>query len=167
MNAFDIYETLLPPLRYDDLVLLAQNCNPAYTTLRDEVRRLLAQRRVEMWEMFMAHEEDIMKAAFPERFTVELTHNGNHVYTEDDFPGYGQIAVGDFVSGDVVRALMDLLPPAYYSSSLAQIGEPCDSVRADDGKHYPTYATFRFVAMEGEREIWEYCGDCLKGWTMK
>ena len=166
MNAFDIYETLLPPLRYDDFILMAQNSNPQYTTLRDEVRRLLTQRRSELWEMFLEHEEDILREAFPER-VQQLTHNGKCVYTEDDFRGYGELSTGDLVNGEVIHNLMDLLPPAYYSSSLAQVGEPYDSVQADDGKYYPTYATFRLVAMEGEHEIWEYCGDCLKGLATK
>ncbi|OUN23613.1 hypothetical protein B5G34_00500 [Flavonifractor sp. An82] len=165
--SFDIHEVLLPSLTYDDFVLMAQNCNPESTTLRDEVRRLLAQRRNELWEMFLEHEEDIMKAAFPEQFPVELTHKGKHVYTKGDFRGYGALAVFDLVDGEVVQDLMDLLPPAYYSSSLAQVGEPCDSVRADDDQYYPTYATFRFIAMEGEHEVWEFCGDCLRGHTTK
>lgn len=165
--SFDVHEALLPAITYDDFVLMAQNCNPEYTTLRDEVRKLLAQRRNELWEMFLEHEEDIMRAAFPERFSIKLTFKGKHVYTRSDFHGYGELAVFDLVDGEVIQDLMDLLPPAYYSSSLAQVGEPYDSVQSDDGKCYPTYATFRFVAMEGEHEVWEYCGDCLKGWTTK
>lgn len=167
MKDFDVYEALLPAITYDDFVLMAQNCNPEYTTLRDEVRKLLAQRHNELWEMFLEHEEDIMRAAFPERFPIELTFKGKHVYTRSDFHGYGELAVFDLVDGEVIQDLMDLLPPAYYSSSLAQVGEPCDSVRANDGQYYPTYATFRFIAMEGEHEVWEFCGDCLRGHTTK
>lgn len=34
MNLFD---TILPALTFDDLVLMAQNTNPQYTSLRSEV----------------------------------------------------------------------------------------------------------------------------------
>lgn len=161
---FDVYEALLPAITYDDFVLMAQNCNPEYTTLRDEVRKLLAQRRNELWEMFLEHEEDIMRAAFPEKYTVNLSYDGKHVYTIDDFPCCGKLHIGEYVDWCVVQDLMDVLPPAYYSSSLAQLGEPHDHIPMD-GKYYPTYATFRFVAIAGSDEVWKYCGNCLKGWA--
>ena len=167
MQYFDVHEVLLPPLSYDDFVLMTQNINPEHSNLRDEVRCLLNQRRQELWEMFLEHEEDIIKAAFPERFIRQLTHKGKCVYTEDNFHGYAELSIGDLVDGEVVQSLMDLLPPAYYSQVLAQVGEPYNSAQAEDGQYYPTYATFRFIAMEGEYEVWEYCGDCLKGCAKK
>ena len=164
MSEFDVHETLLPPLSYDDFVLIAQNVNPEYSTLRDEVRCLLNQRRQELWEMFLEHEEDIMKSAFPERYVEEITYNGKHVYTQNDFPGCANLQIGDCVTYEVIQNLMDLLPPAYYSSYLFQMGEPYDHVTLDDGKCYPIYTTFNFVVSAEETEIWAYCGHCLKNW---
>lgn len=120
--SFDVHEALLPAITYDDFVLMAQNCNPEYTTLRDEVRKLLAQRRNELWEMFLEHEEDIMRAAFPERFPIELTFKGKHVYTRSDFHGYGELAVFDLVDGEVIQDLMDLLPLLTIVPVLRKLG---------------------------------------------
>lgn len=168
MSEFDAHETLLPPLSYDDFVLMAQNVNPEYSTLRDEVRQLLNQRRQELWEMVLEHEEDIMKSAFPERYIEKITYEGKHVYTQDDFPGCENLQIGDFVTHDVIQDLADLLLPAYYSRSIFQMGEPYDHIALDNGngmvRYYPIYSTFRFVVSADETEIWAYCGHCLEGW---
>lgn len=42
-NEFDVHETILYPLTYDDLVLMAQNTNPARGCVAEVLRRDLKE----------------------------------------------------------------------------------------------------------------------------
>lgn len=67
MNDFDVRDTILYPITYDNLVLMAQNLNPARgITLRQELKNLLREKVEEALELFDEHEEDIYAAAFPD-----------------------------------------------------------------------------------------------------
>ena len=67
MNEFDIHDTIVDPVSYQDLVLMAQNINPASgRTLRDELRALLKNICEDAMELYDAHAEEIYAAAFPD-----------------------------------------------------------------------------------------------------
>lgn len=71
MDDFCIHDAILLPVTYDDLVLMAQNINPASgRTLRGELQQLLQERVEDAMECFDEHEQDIYEAAFPDE------HNG-------------------------------------------------------------------------------------------
>ena len=159
MNLFD---TILPALTFDDLVLMAQNTNPQYTSLRSEVWKLLTARQNEAWAQFIEHEEDIYREAFPERYKEGRTYNGKHVYDLDDFPGVDTLNVGDLVNTEVVQSLMDALPPAHYSNWLAPVGEPHDHVLSRDRRLIPMFATFKKL---GPADAWKFCENCPEGYT--
>lgn len=69
-NEFDLYETILYPLTYDDLVLMAKNTNPARgyvaEVLRRDLKELLKSKAEECLELYDAHIDDIFAAAFPD-----------------------------------------------------------------------------------------------------
>ena len=155
-------DNVLPALTFDDLVLMAQNTNPEYTSLRAEVRKLLNARWQEAWGQFVEHEADIYREAFPERYKEECVYHGKHVYDLDDFPGIGALEVGDLVNEEVVQDLMDTLPPTHYSNWLAQVGEPYDHVLSKDGHMMPIFATFKRLAPAA---VWEFCGNCPEGYN--
>lgn len=69
MNEFDVRDTVLYPVTYNDLVIMAQNINPASgRTLRGEFEALLKERAEEALELFDAYEDDIYKEAFPDEY---------------------------------------------------------------------------------------------------
>lgn len=69
MNQFDLHDTILYPLTYNDLVLMAQNINPSSgKSLRGELIDLLLAKINEALELFDAHTEEIYRAAFPDEF---------------------------------------------------------------------------------------------------
>ena len=68
-ETFDVHDTILYPLTYENLVLMAQNINPASgRTLRGEFEALLKEKAEEALELFDEHEEDIYKEAFPDEY---------------------------------------------------------------------------------------------------
>ena len=72
MSDFDIHDTVLDPITYDQIVLMAQNINPASgKSLRGELFDLLMARMNEAMELFDQHTEEIYRAAFPEEFEDE------------------------------------------------------------------------------------------------
>lgn len=72
MNSFDVHDTILYPLTYNDLVLMAQNINPASgRTLRGELETLLREKSEEALALFDENEEHIYAEAFPERVRAE------------------------------------------------------------------------------------------------
>ncbi len=72
MSDFDIHDTVLDPITYDQIVLMAQNINPASgKSLRGELFDLLMTRMNEALELFDQHTEEIYRAAFPEEFEDE------------------------------------------------------------------------------------------------
>lgn len=67
MDHFNIHDTILYPLTYDDLVLMAQNINPASgATLRGELEELLKSKAEECLELFDEYQDEIYEAAFPD-----------------------------------------------------------------------------------------------------
>lgn len=65
------------------------------------------------------------------------------------------VAVGDAVDQAMVDYFRDVVPPAYFTPSMLQVGEAYAHV---DGK--PTFTTF--VKRDG---AWRYCGTCFLGQT--
>ncbi len=77
MNEFDVHDTIVNPITYNDLVLMAQNINPASgRSLRDELVVLLDAVRTEALECYDAHVEDIYAAAFPNEREELVLPNG-------------------------------------------------------------------------------------------
>ena len=67
MNDFCLHDNILLPVTFDDLVLMAQNINPASgRTLRGELHQLLQERVEDAMECFDEHEQDIYEAACPD-----------------------------------------------------------------------------------------------------
>lgn len=82
--------------------------------------------------------------------------NMEKIYTLQEWD-FSKNKPGDKVTNEVVQYYMDMLPPAYYSSSLAQIGEPYSMrIDPDTGKTRSTYATFK-----GNGNGWTFCGHCF------
>lgn len=71
---------------------------------------------------------------------------------------------GDLIDAEIAWDLINAVPPAYFSSDLAQVGEP-SSHRMDPkkGTYRPTFCTVQKVSKEPE--VWKYCGDCFYGET--
>ncbi|MEK5163176.1 hypothetical protein NYE69_12665 [Paenibacillus sp. FSL R5-0527] len=65
------------------------------------------------------------------------------------------LQVGDVVDEETVEIFLNLVPPAYWSDNLIQMGLPHDNV---NGK--ATYATLELTA-----EGWVYRGNCFRGET--
>jgi hypothetical protein len=65
------------------------------------------------------------------------------------------LQIGDFVDQAMADYALGVLPPAYCTSNMVQIGEPYSHV---DGKE--TYTTFY---RSSENEPWEYRGHCHLG----
>lgn len=67
MDDFDVRDTILYPMSYSDIVLIAQNLNPEHgISLREEFQRLLNEKVEEALELFDEHEDDIYAEAFPD-----------------------------------------------------------------------------------------------------
>lgn len=80
MNDFDVYEAILHPITYNDLVLMAQNINPASgRTLRGELEELLRSKVEETLELFDLHEQEIYAEAFPDEYNEPENPLGEEV----------------------------------------------------------------------------------------
>ena len=75
-----------------------------------------------------------------------------------DFDAYAEI--NDAVDEAIVQNFLELLPPAYNSSILMQMGEPNEHLPDEKGNYRPTYMTFEKV--DGK---WYYRGYCFLGTT--
>lgn len=64
------------------------------------------------------------------------------------------VEVGDIVDVDIYNHFLNILPPAYNSLGLLQVGEPVDYVK---GK--PTFSTFT----KDTDGFWMYRGECFWG----
>lgn len=72
MDNFDVNDTILYPITYSDLVLMAQNINPNFgRTLREELRNLLREKTREALELFDEHEQEIYAEAFEDESEEE------------------------------------------------------------------------------------------------
>lgn len=75
MSEFYVHNTILSALTYDDLVLMAQNINPANGSipalLRQELTDLLDSNADDCLALFDEHIEDIMSAAFPDEQVLQ------------------------------------------------------------------------------------------------
>ena len=159
-----LHDNILLPVTYDDLVLMAQNINPASgRTLRGEFEEVLKARVEDALSDFDANFESIMKEAFPEEFKDEILYNGRHVFDVDEF-NYDRARVGDLVTEAVVQAAMDVLPPVCMTRNCMQIGEPADHVFDNEvGRYRAVYTTFKAVDGHYPNRIWKYCGFCFAG----
>lgn len=71
---------------------------------------------------------------------------------------FEEAKIGDLFSETVVDDFMNCLPPASYSASCAQLGEPYSHrLDRDTNTWKATYITFKKV----KNGIWEYCGTCF------
>lgn len=91
----------------------------------------------------------------------------------------GEVRAGDRVTGDLVRAMMDTLPPVSMGADCAQMGEPWSHARDNYGDIRPTWLTWRLFARSWsgpdiadlcgiweEGATWEFCGACIAGQTL-
>lgn len=65
------------------------------------------------------------------------------------------LQIGDLVDEEMYEYFLNVLPPAYDTSYILQVGEACDHI---DGK--ATYDTL-VCTLDG----WEYRGECFRGQT--
>lgn len=65
------------------------------------------------------------------------------------------LQAGDLVDEDMHDYFLDVLPPAYWSDRILQIGEPVS--------HGEKGATFATLQRTGDG--WRYCGNCYRGQT--
>ena len=75
-----------------------------------------------------------------------------------DFDSY--VEIGNEVDEAIVDNFLEMLPPAYHSSHLMQMGEPNQHLSDDKGNFRPTFMTFEKV--DGK---WYYHGYCFCGMT--
>lgn len=75
-----------------------------------------------------------------------------------DFDSY--VGVGDEVDEAIVDNFLEMLPPAYHTSKLMQMGEPHEHLPNENGKFCPTYMTF-----EHTDNKWYFRGYCFYGET--
>lgn len=68
------------------------------------------------------------------------------------------LAVGDEVDEAMFDYFLGVLPPAYHSSSILQIGEPYNHFKG--WETYSTLARKGGIACDGP---WYYAGHCLRG----
>lgn len=65
---------------------------------------------------------------------------------------------GDLVQDEVVRHFMDMVSPAAYTGSIAQVGSPYSlRIDPDTGRTRDVYATFK-----GTGHGWQFCGYCFR-----
>lgn len=79
-----------------------------------------------------------------------------HGWGESRLPLSQYLQIGVLVDDEIFDHFLNVLPPAYYSSDIVQIGEPFD--HAEWG---PVFATLKRVA-DGN---WMYCGNCYRAQT--
>lgn len=63
------------------------------------------------------------------------------------------LQIGDHVDDEMFQHFLNVLPPAYWSDQVLQIGEPYSHV--DGNSTYPT--------LRKEKNYWVYTGHCFKG----
>ncbi len=91
-----------------------------------------------------------------ETYNGKPVYNWDHVYWEIMEPG-------SYVNREIADHMLNVLPPAYWTRNVIQLGEPYDHrpLPDDPEKYAPTYDTFVRVT----DEVWEYRGHCFKGKT--
>lgn len=91
-------------------------------------------------------------------------YKGKTVYNKSYDFGIDCMEIGDYVEDEVVDNYMNCLPPVCYTKECSQVGEPCIARFDEEKEKYRnTYETFKYVS-DG---VWEYCGDCFMGETVK
>ncbi len=89
-------------------------------------------------------------------FNGKPVYNWDHVYWEIMEPG-------SYVDRAIYEHMLNVLPPAYWTRDVLQVGEPY-SHKANpehDNRCEATYSTFVRVT----DEVWEYRGHCFRGKT--
>lgn len=94
-------------------------------------------------------------------------YNGQKVYGMKDWnKGFDeQFKPGELFTSEIAEYFLDVLPPACWSSTFVQVGEPHDHRKDKDGNFKSTYATFEAVkgTINDVDSVWKYCGNCFKG----
>jgi hypothetical protein len=85
----------------------------------------------------------------------ELIHGTGLTKTCEGWKGNldSYLQIGDLVDDEMYDYFLEVLPPAYWSSRILQIGEP-----VSHGEWGATYATLRRTA-----NGWMYAGNCYRG----
>ena len=82
-------------------------------------------------------------------------YNGKTLFVKGNW--FGDMGrIGDLVEDEVAQDIANYVPPAYYSSSFIQCGEPISHTEKG-----ATYMTFVRI----DKDVWEYKGNCLRGKT--
>ena len=93
-------------------------------------------------------------------------YNGQKVYGMNDWnKGFDeQFKPGELFTSEIAEYFLDVLPPACWSSTFVQVGEPHDHRKDKNGNFKATYATFESVkgTINDVDSIWKYCGNCFK-----
>jgi hypothetical protein len=87
-----------------------------------------------------------------EGFGMVKTHKG---WGESRLSLERYLQVGDLVDEEMHDYFLNVLPPAYWSSSILQVGEPVD--HKERGAVYDT--------LKRTASGWMYCGNCYRGQT--
>jgi len=169
MSQLDLHEALVPPITYENLVLMAKNLNPEHgRTLRDEFITLLNVNCAEAIEMFDEHESEIYEAAFPQ--PVELV---NHADWDE--------ARVEALAKDVYEWLKDhgmwVDICMYFNgkrwsteskengkSVFRYNGEPFVD-EADPRDYFEYVANPHILSMSFEGELYEVLNACRPGWV--
>lgn len=111
--------------------------------------KLTAQQRYNILKLVEAEREKIITATTPK---------SNQSWHESGLGSFDEyFRLGDEVTEELVDYFMDLLPPAYMSYGMLQVGEPYSHEQdPDTGKLRATYTTF--IKSEGK---WKYVGECF------
>lgn len=165
MDYWNIHDSILEPITYENLVLMAKNINPEHgRTLRDEFVRLMQENCQEALELFDEHYDDIYAAAFPT--SVELT---NH-------PDWPEERV-EALARDVYQWLIDhemwIDTCIYFNGKrwsttdgkqFRYNGEPFED-EADPRDYFEYVAKEHILSMSFEGTLYEVLNACCPGWV--
>lgn len=152
-------DTLLPDISYERFMEDFKNENVPRNMF--EFRKFF-KRRMNMQieyakDNFEYCAEEMLRKMFPELYKEEKLYNGKRIYSLSDAT---LLKIGDYVDDKWVNNVRDILPPAYCTSEIVQLGEPYSfELNQETGKYESIYATYRKIT-DG---IWEYCGHHFKG----
>ena len=114
-------------------------------------------------ELTLTHKFAVLQCTLIEQDRLKYNHKKKTFdeWTESgaiDFDAY--VDLHDEVDEAIVDNFLELLPPAFHTSCLMQMGEPNEHLEDDRGNFAPTFMTFEKVGSK-----WYYRGYCFCGKT--
>lgn len=69
---------------------------------------------------------------------------------------------GDLVTDEIADEMLNVLPPAFYTASMIQMGEPYEHrFDPETGRWRALYLTL--ARFEADNGAWTFCGYCFRG----